>query len=50
MSLENLIFGVLLVGPLLPLCFHLVLPEVNLRDTGSHRVRFEVSNPITSMV
>ena len=50
MSLENLIFGVLLVGPPLPLCFHLVLPKVNLRYAGCHRVRFEVSDPITSMV
>ena len=50
MSLENLIFGVLLVGPPLPLRFHVVLPKVNLRYAGCHRVRFEVSDPLTSMV
>ena len=44
------ISGVLLVRLILPLHFHLVLPEVDLSNTGSHHVCFEVSNCITSMV
>ena len=50
MSLANLISRVLFVGPLLPLRFRLVLPEVNLRYTGRHRVHFEFSYFIASMV
>ena len=50
MLLEDFISGVLLVGLILPLRFCLALPVVDLSDTGSHHVRFEVSDHITSMV
>ena len=50
MSLANLISRVVFVQPLLPLHFRLVLPEVHLRYTGRHRVCFEFSYFITSMV
>ena len=50
MSLANLIPQVLFVRPLLPLRFCLVLPKVNLRYAGCHRVRFEISYFIASMV